>query len=202
MKSLRLVAIAAAISAVAGTAFADDAVVKDGYAFDQNKLIPTGVRAEVGVRVGQLHRGVGPGHQPGTDHPDHDERGQDPQGEAHPEAALLPALPGGLRGPGARRTLGVSHKCPRRSAGGAADGGRAAQRAAVEYARPVTVPRIADEHAAVNFVRIPIPGHVIEKAQRAPIKKRAAIIAAVLDNRPHVDLSHCLNPPTWSKVIP
>ncbi len=49
MKSLRLVAIAAAISAVAGTAFADDAVVKDGYAFDQNKLIPTGVRAEVGT---------------------------------------------------------------------------------------------------------------------------------------------------------
>ena len=49
MKSLRLVAIAAAMSAVAGTAFADDAVVKDGYAFDQNKLIPTGVRAEVGT---------------------------------------------------------------------------------------------------------------------------------------------------------
>ena len=35
MKSLRLVAIAAAISAVAGAAFADDAVVKDGYAFVQ-----------------------------------------------------------------------------------------------------------------------------------------------------------------------
>ena len=51
MKSLRLVAIAAEISAVAGTAFADDAVVKDGYAFDQNKLIPTGVRAEVGTTV-------------------------------------------------------------------------------------------------------------------------------------------------------
>ena len=34
MKSLRLVAIAAAMSAVAGTAFADDAVVNDGYAFD------------------------------------------------------------------------------------------------------------------------------------------------------------------------
>jgi len=49
MKSLRLVAIVAAMSAVAGTAFADDAVVKDGYAFDQNKLIPTGVRAEVGT---------------------------------------------------------------------------------------------------------------------------------------------------------
>ncbi|UIZ98286.1 ornithine uptake porin CarO [Acinetobacter johnsonii] len=49
MKSLRLVAIAAAMSAVAGAAFADDAVVKDGYAFDQNKLIPTGVRAEVGT---------------------------------------------------------------------------------------------------------------------------------------------------------
>ena len=49
MKSLRLVAFAAAMSAVAGTAFADDAVVKDGYAFDQNKLIPTGVRAEVGT---------------------------------------------------------------------------------------------------------------------------------------------------------
>ena len=49
MKSLRLVAIVAAMSAVAGTAIADDAVVKDGYAFDQNKLIPTGVRAEVGT---------------------------------------------------------------------------------------------------------------------------------------------------------
>ena len=30
---------------------ADTAVVQDGYAFDRNQLIPTGVRAEVGTTV-------------------------------------------------------------------------------------------------------------------------------------------------------
>ena len=48
MKSLRTV-LAVSLFAVAASAMADSSVVKTGYAFDQNKLIPTGVRAEVGT---------------------------------------------------------------------------------------------------------------------------------------------------------
>ncbi|WP_180129323.1 MULTISPECIES: ornithine uptake porin CarO [unclassified Acinetobacter] len=48
MKSLRLLTVAALLTA-AGTAMADTSVVHDGYAFDQNQLIPTGGRLEVGT---------------------------------------------------------------------------------------------------------------------------------------------------------
>ncbi|WP_180164281.1 ornithine uptake porin CarO [Acinetobacter sp. YH12049] len=48
MKSLRLLTVAALLTA-AGTAMADTSVVHDGYAFDQNQLIPTGARLEVGT---------------------------------------------------------------------------------------------------------------------------------------------------------
>ncbi|CAB1211083.1 ornithine uptake porin CarO [Acinetobacter bouvetii] len=49
MKSLRTILAATVLTALGGTAMADDAVVQDGYAFDRNQLIPTGVRAEVGT---------------------------------------------------------------------------------------------------------------------------------------------------------
>ncbi|WP_445661146.1 ornithine uptake porin CarO [Acinetobacter sp. F16] len=49
MKTLSTILAAAVLTAIAGTAMADDAVVQDGYAFDRNQLIPTGVRAEVGT---------------------------------------------------------------------------------------------------------------------------------------------------------
>ena len=49
MKTLHTILTASVLAAVAGSAMADTAVVKDGYAFDRNQLIPTGVRAEVGT---------------------------------------------------------------------------------------------------------------------------------------------------------
>lgn len=49
MKTLHTILAASVLAAVAGSAMADTAVVKDGYAFDRNQLIPTGVRAEVGT---------------------------------------------------------------------------------------------------------------------------------------------------------
>ncbi|MCO8055586.1 MULTISPECIES: ornithine uptake porin CarO [Acinetobacter] len=49
MKTLHTFLAASVLAAVAGSAMADTAVVKDGYAFDRNQLIPTGVRAEVGT---------------------------------------------------------------------------------------------------------------------------------------------------------
>ena len=49
MKTLHSILAASVLAAVAGSAMADTAVVKDGYAFDRNQLIPTGVRAEVGT---------------------------------------------------------------------------------------------------------------------------------------------------------
>ncbi|WP_288449825.1 ornithine uptake porin CarO [uncultured Acinetobacter sp.] len=49
MKVLKVFALAGALSAVAGVASADDAVVHDRYAFDAQQLIPVGVRAEVGT---------------------------------------------------------------------------------------------------------------------------------------------------------
>ena len=49
MKSLNSILLASILAATAGTAFADTEVVRDGYAFEPNKLIPTGVRAEVGT---------------------------------------------------------------------------------------------------------------------------------------------------------
>ncbi|RLL49082.1 hypothetical protein D9K79_03700 [Acinetobacter cumulans] len=49
MKALHTTILAVAMLATAGTAMADSAVVHDGYAFDQNKLIPTGARLEVGT---------------------------------------------------------------------------------------------------------------------------------------------------------
>ncbi|NHC04148.1 autotransporter outer membrane beta-barrel domain-containing protein [Acinetobacter sp. 187] len=48
MKVLKLLAVTAAISA-SGFAMADSNVVKSGYAFEANQLIPTGVRAEIGT---------------------------------------------------------------------------------------------------------------------------------------------------------
>lgn len=48
MKALRTV-LAVSLLAAAGTAMADSSVVHDGYAFDQNKLIPTGARLEAGT---------------------------------------------------------------------------------------------------------------------------------------------------------
>ena len=49
MKTLHTFLAASVLAAVAGSAMADTAVVQDGYAFDRNQLIPTGVRAEVGT---------------------------------------------------------------------------------------------------------------------------------------------------------
>ena len=49
MKSLKSILVASLFATVAGSAMADGAVVHDGYEFDKNKLIPTGVRAEVGT---------------------------------------------------------------------------------------------------------------------------------------------------------
>ena len=49
MKVLKVLALAGALSAVAGVAMADDAVVHDSYAFDAHQLVPVGVRAEVGT---------------------------------------------------------------------------------------------------------------------------------------------------------
>lgn len=48
MKVLKLLAVASAITA-SGFAMADSNVVKSGYAFEANQLIPTGVRAEIGT---------------------------------------------------------------------------------------------------------------------------------------------------------
>ncbi|OTG94506.1 hypothetical protein B9T24_12170 [Acinetobacter sp. ANC 4654] len=49
MKTLRTLLAATVLTAITGTAMADETVVKDGYAFDRNQLVPTGVRAEVGT---------------------------------------------------------------------------------------------------------------------------------------------------------
>ena len=49
MKTLRTLLAATVLTAIAGTAMADESVVQDGYAFDRNQLVPTGVRAEVGT---------------------------------------------------------------------------------------------------------------------------------------------------------
>ena len=49
MKSLGLLTIAAVLAASAGSVMADTSVVHAGYAFDQNQLIPTGARLEVGT---------------------------------------------------------------------------------------------------------------------------------------------------------
>ena len=48
MKIVRTI-LATSLLVSAGTAMADSSVIDDGYIFDQNKLIPTGVRAEVGT---------------------------------------------------------------------------------------------------------------------------------------------------------
>ena len=48
MKVLKLLAVTAALSA-SGLAMADGSVVDQGYAFEANKLIPTGARLEVGT---------------------------------------------------------------------------------------------------------------------------------------------------------
>ena len=49
MKTLHSILAASVLAAATGSAMADTAVVQDGYAFDRNQLIPTGVRAEVGT---------------------------------------------------------------------------------------------------------------------------------------------------------
>lgn len=50
MKTLSTILAVSVLTAIAGTAMAaDDAVVQDGYVFERNQLIPTGVRAEVGT---------------------------------------------------------------------------------------------------------------------------------------------------------
>lgn len=49
MKSLRLLTVVSALSAVSGLALADDSVVRDGYVFEPNQLVPTGARLEVGT---------------------------------------------------------------------------------------------------------------------------------------------------------
>jgi hypothetical protein len=50
MKTLAKLLAVSVLTSIAGTAMAaDDAVVQDGYAFERNQLIPTGVRAEVGT---------------------------------------------------------------------------------------------------------------------------------------------------------
>lgn len=48
MKTLRTV-LAASVLAASGAAMADTAVVKDGYVFERNQLMPTGARAEAGT---------------------------------------------------------------------------------------------------------------------------------------------------------
>ena len=48
MKVLKLLAVTAAITA-SGFAMADSNVVKSGYAFEANQLIPSGIRAEIGT---------------------------------------------------------------------------------------------------------------------------------------------------------
>lgn len=48
MKVLKLLAVASAITA-SGFAMADSNVVKSGYAFEANQLIPSGIRAEIGT---------------------------------------------------------------------------------------------------------------------------------------------------------
>ena len=49
MKYLKTALVASILTTAAGTTMADGAVIKDGYVFEQNKLIPTGARAEVGT---------------------------------------------------------------------------------------------------------------------------------------------------------
>lgn len=49
MKSLRVLAVVSALSAVSGLAMADDSVVHDGYVFEPNQLVPTSARLEVGT---------------------------------------------------------------------------------------------------------------------------------------------------------
>ncbi|MDY6449664.1 ornithine uptake porin CarO [Acinetobacter faecalis] len=49
MKYLKTALVASVLTTAAGTTIADGAVIKDGYVFEQNKLIPTGARAEVGT---------------------------------------------------------------------------------------------------------------------------------------------------------
>lgn len=49
MKYLKTALVASVLTTAAGTTMADGAVIKDGYVFEQNKLIPTGARAEVGT---------------------------------------------------------------------------------------------------------------------------------------------------------
>lgn len=49
MKVLKVITIAAALSAVTGAAMADSSVVHEKWAFDGKQLIPSGVRAEVGT---------------------------------------------------------------------------------------------------------------------------------------------------------
>ena len=48
MKTLRTV-LAASVLAASGAAMADTSVVKDGYVFERNQLMPTGARAEAGT---------------------------------------------------------------------------------------------------------------------------------------------------------
>ena len=49
MKYLKTALVASVLTTAAGSAMAEDAVIKDGYIFEHNKLIPTGARAEVGT---------------------------------------------------------------------------------------------------------------------------------------------------------
>ena len=49
MKYLKTALVASILTTAAGTTMADGAVIKDGYVFEQNKLILTGARAEVGT---------------------------------------------------------------------------------------------------------------------------------------------------------
>ncbi len=51
MKVLKVITIAAALSAVTGAAMADSSVVHEKWAFDGKQLIPSGVRAEVVVSI-------------------------------------------------------------------------------------------------------------------------------------------------------
>lgn len=48
MKAIRTI-LTVSLLAAAGSAMADSSVVHDGYAFDQNQLIPSGARLEVGT---------------------------------------------------------------------------------------------------------------------------------------------------------
>lgn len=49
MKTLSTILAASLFAAFSATAMADDSVVQDGYVFEQNQLLPTGVRAEIGT---------------------------------------------------------------------------------------------------------------------------------------------------------